>query len=410
MRTLYIQCNMGAAGDMLSAALFELLEDKKAFLEKLNQVGIPNVKVTAEKTEKCGITGTHFHVLIDGEEEGEEHKHHAHHHEHAHAHDHHHGQEHHHHHNGIKDIEHLVKEHLNLEEKVKEDILEVFSDIAKAESKVHGKEMDQIHFHEVGTMDAVADITAVCMLMQELKAEKIVASAVHVGSGTVKCAHGILPVPAPATSLLLQGVPIYSGEVKGELCTPTGAALLKHFASEFGQMPLMKVEKIGYGMGKKDFEQANCVRVFLGETDERKDSINELSCNLDDMTGEEIGFALDRLYEAGAAEVYTLPAATKKNRPAVILNVLCKDEVKEEIVRTIFKHTSTIGIREKKMNRYVLDRGSSSVDTIYGKVRRKDCAGYGSEKSKYEFDDLAKIAREKGKSIAEIRKKIEEYQ
>ncbi len=168
----------------------------------------------------------------------------------------------------MADIEHIVMGHLDIPENVKHDIMAVYGEIAQAESVAHGKTIDEIHFHEVGTMDAVADITAVCLLIDMIKPEKIIASPVHVGSGTVRCAHGILPVPAPATAYILRGVPIYGGKIKSELCTPTGAALLKHFVSSFGDMPIISLEKIGYGMGYKDFPQANCVRAFLGETNE----------------------------------------------------------------------------------------------------------------------------------------------
>jgi uncharacterized protein (DUF111 family) len=165
----------------------------------------------------------------------------------------------------VADIGHIVKDHLDLPENVKEDILAVYRLIAEAESKVHGMPVEEVHFHEVGTMDALADVTAVCMLMNMIGAEKITASPVNTGSGTVRCAHGILPVPAPATANILMGIPAYSNNIKGELCTPTGAALLKHFVDDFGPMQVMKTEAIGYGMGTKDFEQANCVRIMLGE-------------------------------------------------------------------------------------------------------------------------------------------------
>ena len=189
---------------------------------------------------------------------------------------------------------------------MKKDVLAVYGLIAEAESKAHGMPITDIHFHEVGTMDAVADVTAVCMLMEELHPEQVIVSPIHVGSGQVRCAHGILPVPAPATAHILQGCPTYGGQIRGELCTPTGAALLKYFATSFGSMPVMRTERIGYGMGKKDFEMANCVRVMLGESEEQTSDAFELECNVDDMTPEEIGFAMERLYEAGAAEVYTV--------------------------------------------------------------------------------------------------------
>lgn len=269
MRTLYLDCGMGAAGDMLAAALLELIPDSDEFLEKVNGLGIPGVSVEREVSVKCGITGTHMKVWVNGtEEESSDHDHEEHHHEEhgsSHEYHHHHG-EHGHSHNSMSAIRHIVEGHLSLPEKVKKDIMAVYELIAQAESQVHGVPVTEIHFHEVGTMDAIADITMVCLLMDRLSPERVVASPIHTGSGQIRCAHGILPVPAPATAYILKGVPIYGGSIKGELCTPTGAALLKYFATEFGTMPVMKTESIGYGMGKKDFEAANCLRAFWGET------------------------------------------------------------------------------------------------------------------------------------------------
>lgn len=405
MRTLYLDCGMGAAGDMLAGALLELLPDPEAFLAELNDLGIPDVNIKREPSVKCGITGTHISVTVNGEEE-ESHDH-EHHHSHEHVHDHHHEHHEHHHHTGMHEIEHLVMGHFHLPEKVKKNIMAVYGLIAEAESHAHGVPVTEIHFHEVGTMDAVADITTVCLLMDRLSVDEVIVSPVHVGSGQVKCAHGILPVPAPATAYILKDVPIYGGSVKGELCTPTGAALLKYFATRFGNMPVMKVQAVGYGMGKKDFEAANCVRAMLGETKSGKDIVLELSCNVDDMTAEEIGFAMERLLEGGALEVYTIPIHMKKSRPGTLIRVMCKEQDKEDMIGLIFKYTTTIGIRQAETQRYVLDRKITMVETPCGTVRRKDAAGYGVSRSKYEYDDLADIAREKGLSIKEVRDLIE---
>ena len=409
MKTLYLDCQMGAAGDMLTAALLELIPDADAFIEKLNGLGIPGVHFEREVAEKCGIRGSHMKVTIHGEEE-ESHDVHTHghpheheHHEHFHHHHHDHEHSHAHHHSGMHDIEHIVKDHLDLPEKVKEDVLAVYQLIAEAESHAHGLPVDQIHFHEVGTMDAVADITAVCLLMNLIGADEVVASPVHVGYGQVKCAHGILPVPAPATAFILQGVPIYGGSIEGELCTPTGAALLKHFANRFDSMPLMKVQNTGYGMGKKDFPAANCIRAMLGESEERRDEIIELSCNVDDMTGEEIGFAMERLFEGGALDVYTIPIGMKKNRPGTLIRVMCSEEKKDEIIRLLFRHTTTIGLRQQKLSRYVLDRTVEEKTSGVGKIRIKNSSGYGTERKKYEFEDLARIAKEKNLSLKEVK-------
>lgn len=423
MRTLYIDCGMGAAGDMLTAALLELLPDPDGFVRELNTLGIPGVQFTKEPSVKCGITGTHMTVTVGGEEEeshDHEHNHshddHAHMHDnfhdiHEHEHEHHHDHDHdhaHHHHSSLHDIEHIIRGHLSLPEKVQDDVMAVYSLIAEAESHVHGVPVTEIHFHEVGTMDAIADITAVCMLINRLSPDEIIVSPVHVGSGQVRCAHGILPVPAPATAHILKDVPIYGGNVRGELCTPTGAALLKHFATEFGSMPVMKTQAIGYGMGKKDFEEANCVRVMLGETEHIGDEVCELSCNVDDMTGEEIGFATERLFDAGALDVYTIPIGMKKSRPGILIRIMCRKADKETMIQTVFKYTTTIGIRESTLRRYVLDRHIETLETPYGAVRSKVSSGYGVTRRKYEYDDLSRIAREKGMSIPEAVSLVEE--
>lgn len=378
MRTIYLDCGMGAAGDMLTAALLELMPNQDAFVEELNGLGIPGIRFTAEKCEKCGILGTHMKVTVHDEEEDG----------------------HHHHHGHLADIRGIVSG-LPLPTMVKLDILAVYEEIAQAESHVHGVPVEHIHFHEVGTMDAIADVTAVCLLLHRLAPDKIIVSPVHVGSGQVRCAHGILPVPAPATAYLLRGIPIYGGSIDGELCTPTGAALLKHFATEFGQMPVMKVQAIGYGMGKKDFPRANCVRALLGETEAPIDAIVELRCNVDDMTGEAIGFALEQLLVSGALDAFTVPVGMKKSRPGVLITVLCREEKKEAMVHLLLKHTTTLGVREFPCRRYALSRTMEVVNTPFGPVRKKVSSGYGVRREKLEYDDLAKIAKEQNISLAE---------
>ncbi len=463
MKTLYLECKMGVAGDMLSAALLELCPDKEAVLETLNNMGLSGVSFSMEKSEKCGIVGSHLSVLVNGEEEVSEdveqhhdhdhdhfHEHnhdHEHFHEHSHDHEHNHDHDHSHDHNhehfhdhehghshdhshdhshahvrGMSEIEAIVSG-LRIDDDIKADVLSVYKLIAEAESTVHGMEVTQIHFHEVGNLDAIADITAACLLMRKLSPDKIYASPIHVGSGQVKCAHGILPVPTPATALLLKGIPFYSSEIRGELCTPTGAALLKYFVSEFGPQPVMTVDKIGYGMGKKDFPQANCVRAMLGEmvelsasgnevktveafasgSDGKTDTIAELVCNLDDMTPEEIGFATECLMEAGALDAFTTSIFMKKNRPGVMLTVLCKEDQKEKFVKLIFKYTTTIGIREHICNRYVLSRTEDEISLDGEKVRVKKVTGYGVSRQKPEYDDLAKIAKKKNVGIRDIK-------
>ena len=410
MKTLYIECNMGAAGDMLLASLSELTGDVKACEEKLNSLGIPGVTYEFEKSVKCGIEGTHAHVVVNGVEEDEhmhEHYHHDHDdhehtHEHSHEHDHHHedhvhthehehSHEHHHHHTHMSDIENIINA-LNVSDKVKTDALAVYALIAEAESKAHGKPITDIHFHEVGTMDAVADIVGVCVLMEQLGADRIVVSPLATGFGQVRCAHGILPVPAPATASIIEGIPTYSGSVEGELLTPTGAALLKHFADSFGTRPVMAISKTGYGMGRKDFEKANMLRTFIGEEqNEDDDKVIEMSCNVDDMTGEEIGYATGVLMNSGALDVFTTPVYMKKNRPGILITCIVKPEDKEKFAKLVFEHTTTIGIRYTAMDRFRLARHGEKVMTKFGEVSVKVSEGFGVTKVKPEYDDVAGI-------------------
>lgn len=411
MRTLYLECNMGAAGDMLMGALSELLADKEAFYARLGEIGIPDVEISCEKAVKCGITGTHVKVLIHGvEEESQDinaHGHEGHHHHHAgeEPHEYVHAHEHTHHHTGLQDIYAMI-EGLKLTEAEKEDIRCIYKSIAEAEAKVHGREVSDIHFHEVGRADALADIAGCVMLMHELKAERVVVSPVNVGFGQVRCTHGILPVPAPATALLLQGIPCYAGRIEGELCTPTGAALLRYFADEFRPLPAMRIEKTGYGMGKKDFAAANCVRAILGESEEENEQVTELCCNLDDMTPEELGYATELLLEQGALEVFTTAVGMKKSRTGILLTLLCKTEEKQKFAELIFKHTSTIGIREHTCGRMVLKRSEKKQQVSGSEVRIKVSEGYGVTKEKPEYEDLKRIAEETGLSIRELKKQL----
>jgi len=423
MKTLYLDCNMGAAGDMLTAALFELLPEGNDFLERLNSTGIPGVVVTCEPSIKCGVTGSHISVTVNGETEesidahhehehghglGDEHEHehdleHDHdHHHHASVHDHSDDAGHHHSSTGMYEIRHIISNLNGLSDKVRKDVLEVYQLIAEAEGHVHNQPVDQIHFSEVGAMDAVADIVAVCMLMEELAPGQIAVSPIHVGSGQVRCAHGLLPVPAPATAYILRGVPIYGGSIRGELCTPTGAALLKYYAGSFGNMPVMTASAIGYGMGTKDFEAANCVSAFLGNTEDSADAVSEICCNLDDMTPEAIGFVQEILFKSGALDVYTVPIGMKKSRPGILLCCICSRAKCSILADLILRHTTTLGVRISESRRIVLGRSESVKETPFGPVRIKTATGNGIEKSKPEYDDVSKIAGDNDMTISDV--------
>lgn len=386
MRTLYIDCSMGCAGDMLTAALLELHPDKDDLLSRMNAALGGKAVLTAAPDSKCGIIGTHVTVLINGDEEGEK-------------------THHHHEHTSITEIMAFI-DSVPLDEAIRENAKKVYSIIAEAESRVHGHPMENVHFHEVGSLDALADVLSVCALMHELAPERILASEVNVGSGTVRCAHGVLPVPAPATELILRGVPIYSGQIRSELCTPTGAALLKFFVLKFGAMPTMQVENVGCGTGKKNFECANVVRAFIGETANDGEEIIELACNLDDMTPEELAFAMEELFSLGALDVYFTDIGMKKSRPGVKLTCMCREKQREQMLECIFKHTTTLGVREYACKRYELGRSEKAVRTQDGEVRVKISSGYGVVREKAEYEDLAAIARKSGKTIAQIRSEV----
>ena len=351
---------MGASGDMLMGALYELCPDREGFLRDMNRL-LPGVTLTAESVTRQGIAGAHMRVVVHGREEGH------HHHDHDHEH---------HHHRSLGDIREMIGG-FDLPQAVRDRAMEVYGRIAQAESAAHG----------------------------------VWASPVTVGSGTVRTAHGLLPVPAPATARLLEGVPVVSGDIAAELCTPTGAALLRAFAGGFGPMPEGVVRGCGYGCGTKDFPRANCLRAFWLDTAETgagpNDTVTELKANIDDMTGEELGQAMEALLEAGALDVSYVPLQMKKHRPGALLLCLCRPAEAHRLAREILRLTSTFGVRRTDCPRYALAVTRDEVETPLGTVARKTGTGWGIVKSKPEYADLAAIAREKGVSLAEVRRAYE---
>ena len=385
---------MGAAGDMLMGALYELYPEKERFLADMNAL-IPGVKLEAEGVTRQGIAGTHMRVDIHGQEEG---------HERRRMHDHH--QDHHHEHRSLADI-HAMIDAFPLPEAVREKARRVYGLIAQAEAEAHGVEAGEVHFHEVGALDAVIDVTGVCYLLYLLAPDAVCASPVTMGSGTVRTAHGLLPVPAPATAKLLTGVPVTAGDIQAELCTPTGAARLRTFAGSWGVMPDGVIQGCGHGCGTKDFPRANCLRAFLvddlSRAEEPNDEVTELKANIDDMTGEALGLALERLLEAGALDVSYAPAAMKKNRPGVLLTCLCRPGDADRLASEVLRHTSTFGVRRMDCRRYALAASMDAVETPWGTVPRKTGTGYGITKSKPEYGVLAEIAAERKVPLAAVR-------
>ena len=395
MRTLYLDCSMGASGDMLMAALSEVAPDGDKICEQLESLGLPGVRAEADAVTKNGIAGRHIKVTVHGEDEAEHHEHHHEHHEHHH----------HHEHRSLEDIRELI-DGFALPEKVREDAKAVYELIAGAESRVHGREVGEVHFHEVGALDAVADVTGVCLLMYELDVEHVVISPVRVGYGSVRCAHGELPVPAPATALLLEGVPVYAGDIEGEMCTPTGAALIRYFADEFGSMPEMIIERSGFGMGTRDYERVNGLRAIVGEGKQKLPHVTELRCNLDDITAEDLAYAQELLLERGALDVYTQPLGMKKGRMGVMLTCLCEEHRQEEFAKLMLKHTPTLGLRVYHPERITLCRRTETVKTEYGDVGVKYGEGLGIRKCKPEYEDLKNIAKRTGLSLSELRREL----
>lgn len=393
MKKLFIECDMGVSGDMLMAALWELIDDKDVVMKEIRRIGLPNTSIEFDKKMTCSVLCSHVRVLIGGEEEESHH-------------------EHHHSHMGLGDITQLISK-LNLSEKLKKKVKKVYDIIAEAESIVHNLPVEQVHFHELGQLDALADITVCLFLLDKIGAEHIIVSPINVGSGTVTCAHGVMPVPAPATQRILLGIPYYKSDVNGELCTPTGAAIIKSIADEFSQMPVMVVDKTGCGAGNREFGRANCVRVFLSEdqkndVDYRKEQISEVVCNIDDMTPEEISFAAEEIFNAGAVDVFTQPIYMKKSRPAFALTALCGGENVNSVVDAVFRHTSTLGVRVRTNDRYYLKREIKTVDTPVGKIRVKISSSGKTLKYKPEYDDISLAAIQNDMTLDEVKKIVEQ--
>ena len=398
MRTLYLQLESGAAGDMLAAALLELVPDRDATLARLASMMPPGVALRASRAARGGLAGTLFELSVHGESEG--HAHHDHHVHRDHRDDH--GHDHHHNHTTLAEVRERIGA-MPLPDAVRADALAVFDSVAEAESRAHGEPVDHVHFHEVGSLDALADVTCVCALLAEIAPDRIVASPPNAGGGTVRCAHGVLPVPAPATANLLEGLPWRGDDpATGELLTPTGAALLRRFVAGWGSAPVMRLVAVGCGLGHRETPgRANAVRAFLGEEAASAPGgpngrVVELAANLDDMTGEDLAFACERIRDAGALDVSLAPLLMKKGRPGHLLLALAAPERADAVAAAILRETSTFGVRRTDCARYELGRSVRDEDGV--RVKRGE--GFGVAKSKPEFEDRARAARAAGRPIA----------
>ena len=385
MRTLYLECNSGVSGDMLLGALADLFPDPGDAKGIIEYAGIAGAEISVEKGEKNHISGTRVRVKINGLEEGHDDSAHG--------------------HRSLSDVMGII-DGLSVSDPVRENAKKIYSRIAEAESQVHGEPVGEIHLHELGMMDAIVDIVGACMLIEKLSVNHIFASPLRTGYGFVHCAHGELPIPAPATAILLKGMESYSGDLEGEFTTPTGAAIVGHFAEGYGQRPRMSIEDVGVGIGYHDHPIPNIVRAFIGESEDGMFEIYEINCNIDDMIPEDLGRMISILMDAGALDATITPMIMKKGRPGNRLTCLCRQEDKDRLCRLILENTSTIGLRIWKAERYEMSSHTEICTTDYGDVRVKVSEGYGIRKRKPEHDDLARLAEENGVPISKVRESI----
>ena len=392
---------------MIIGAMLDLGFDLEELREKLLLLPLDGYKLSAKKCDRSGIQATKFDV-----HEGHEHQHadHEHHHE---GHEHHHeGHEHHHeghehHHRTFADIRNMIEDS-RLSPWVKEKSIEAFHRLAEAEGKIHGYPADKVHFHEVGAVDSIVDIVGTMIIMESFQAMRVISSAVNVGQGTLKCRHGVYPVPAPATQELLRGVPIFSNSITGELTTPTGAALLTVLADEFGARPPMKITAAGYGAGTRETPGgANVLRISVGEVAEKSvtpaEQVAVIEADIDDMNPQIFGYFQEKALAAGALDVYAEPIQMKKNRPAMKITCVCAVDDTRRLAEIFFRETTTIGIRYTIADRITLNREFREVSTPYGNVTVKVSLLDGREVNVIpEFEDCRRLAGQTGKSLKEI--------
>lgn len=367
MRIAYFDCFAGASGDMILGAFLDAGLNLNALEKELKKIHLHGYELKVSKSVKRGITGTKLDVLLDGRPDtplsghNQNHGHHAHDSDHRHP------------HRTLKDISRLIQES-RLSDPIQKTSIRIFTRLAEAEAKIHNKSVEEIHFHEVGAVDSIVDIVGAAIGMELLGINRIVVSRIHVGTGTVECAHGTLPVPAPATMELLQGVPVYSQGIESELITPTGAAILTTLADHFGSMPEMKVDRTGYGAGFHDLPIPNLLRVTIGEalSGSETDNIRMIETNIDDMNPQFYDHIMDKLFDAGARDVFLNPIIMKKSRPGIILSVIVDEACADACTNIIFRETTTLGVRLSDVKkRMILKRDFITVKTPWGEGKVK---------------------------------------
>jgi pyridinium-3,5-bisthiocarboxylic acid mononucleotide nickel chelatase len=429
MRIAYLECFSGISGDMFLGALVDAGVPPQLLKETVAALGV-GAKLEISKVVRSGISGTKVDVWVDGEKDMPREEYWAkqdvaraltpakasHNHEHPHGHDHFHHKnaeksrakapaphehEHAHPHRGLNEIRQIISA-AAISESAKTTAIRTFEALGAAEAKIHSVPVESIHFHEVGAADAIVDIVCAAVGVEALGVDEIVCSRLNVGGGTVKCAHGTFPVPAPATVELLKGVPVYSSGIEAELVTPTGAAIARTLATRFGAFPEMKIERSAYGAGSRDFPgHPNVLRIVIGEAlpalaaKTKSETVSVLEANLDDLNPQVFGYVMDRLLEEGALDVFGMPVQMKKNRPGTLLTVLCKPEDAEKLAQLIFSETTTLGVRRREESRQTLARRWESVRTEWGEVRIKIASMNGTVTNYApEYEDCRRIAAE----------------
>ncbi len=374
MKTLYFDCFSGISGNMTLGALLDIGVEERVLLEGLKLLGVSGYELKIEKKLKNGIMGTYLEVELEQEKHSHDHDHSV---EVAAGHSHHmndrtdHMHDRTHEHRSYKDIVKLIDDS-SLNDRVKQLSKKIFAVIAEAEGKIHGKPVAEVHFHEVGAVDSIVDIVGTAICIDALGIESIVFSSLPLSRGFVKCQHGVFPLPAPATLEILKDTPVYYNNAGFELVTPTGAAIVKALGSEHGELGNVMIDRIGYGLGKKTYEVPNVLRVIIFDAKKKlNDEVVRIDTNIDDMTGEQLGFLMDKLLSEGALDVYFTSIYMKKNRPAVMLSILCDVDKREYFTKMLLKHTSTFGVRYTIMKRDILERRIVSIDTSLGAIRFK---------------------------------------
>ena len=420
MKTLYFDCSSGISGNMTLAALIEIIGDENYLIEELKKLHIDGYTIDISKKVKNGITGTHVNVILTHQHEHshthEEHIHHhdhihedhIHHHEHdeehLHENDHEHGHEHHHHeHRNLHDVCEII-DNSDIDEESKDLAKRIFMRVAEAESKVHNKPLYEVHFHEVGAIDSIVDIVGTAILINKIRPDKIISSVVNDGHGFIECAHGTMAVPVPATSEIFanSNVEFRQIDIDTELVTPTGAAIIAELSSEFTTLPAMKIKKIGWGAGTKDLKIPNVLKVYYGEMQEQNQKIVVMETNIDDCSGEILGYTEDLLFQNGALDVFYTPIFMKKNRPAYRLTVVCKEPDIQKLQNIIFKETTTIGIRYRYEYRAELEREQILIDTKYGTLKAKKVVNNGETYIYPEYESVKELAKKNDIPLKEV--------